>query len=292
MGATTVRPARLEDLPAIAEFTRETFDWGDYVADALPAWLEAPDSHVLVAVTEDDRPVGLGRVILLSPREAWLHGARIHPDHRRTGIGSALNESLILWAQTRGAVVARLLIEEWNTPAQNQVARLGYRRVAGWMWATHSVGTDVDPATNGGRRVPGDERLGPGSHAEIDPSWIAWLSSPIASVGRQLIPIGWHFRQMRHQDVIDAAKRGALWHCPSGWVIADPDQEELIVSWVVTSDLDVDRLLKAVLDRAEHLDVQLVRIMSPRIDWMEDALAKLGWDISPSGIWARTIEPR
>lgn len=289
MGAITIRPARPQDLPAIADFTQETFDWGDYVADALPVWLQAPDSQVLVAITEDDIPVGIGRVVLLSPREAWLHGARIHPDHRRTGIGSTLNESLIAWARDHGAVIARLLIEDWNTPAQRQVTGLGYRRVSGWMWATHSVGTDVDPATNGGRRVPGDERLGPGSHAEIDPSWIAWLSSSIASAGRQLFPIGWHFRQMRLQDVVDGAKRGALWHCPSGWVIAERDGDELFVSWVVTSDLDVDRLLRAVLDRAERLEVELVRVMSPRISWMEDALDRLGWRTNPCGIWARTI---
>lgn len=286
MTTPNVRPARPGDLEAIAEFTRGTFPWGDYVADAFPEWLETGSSQVLVAVDADDRPIGLGRVVLLTPREAWLHAARVHPDHRRRRIGSVLNDALVAWARDHRAVVARLLIEEWNEPARRQVASLGYREVAHWLSATRSVGGEVNPHTNGGRRVPGDERLGPGSRAEIDPAWIAWSSSEAATTGRRLYPVGWHFRTMAHHDVEQAAKTGALWHCPSGWVIAESDADELCVSWVVTSDLDVDRLIRAVVDGAERVDVERIRLMAPRLDWLEEALARAGWDIQPSSVWA------
>lgn len=285
-----VRPGRPDDLPAIAEFTHETFTWGDYVADAFLRWLEDPDSLVLVATVAEDRPIGLGRAVMLSANEAWLHGARVHPDHRRTGVGSTLNDALLAWAATRGAIVARLLIEEWNEGAQRQVEALGYRKVTGWTSATLSVGGEVDPLTNGGKRVPGDERLGPGSRAEIDPAWIAWLSSDSAAAGRQLFPVGWHFRKMTRHDVEAAARAGALWHSPSGWVIATPDDDQLLVPWVVTSDLDIDRLLRALVDRAERLRVERIRIMVPRTSWMEDALMRAGWADQPMSVWAKGIQ--
>lgn len=281
-----VRPARPDDFDAVAAFTSDTFTWGDYVADAFDEWLEIDGSLVLVAVDETDTPLGLGRVLLLSEREAWLHAARIHPDHRRRGIGSLLNDALCAWAKEQGAQVARLMIESWNEAAQRQVDGLGYRRVTDWISATKAIGGDVDPTTNGGRRVPGDERLGPGSHAEIDPSWIAWSSSDSAAEGRRLYPIGWHMRQMTYQDVEDAAKRGALWYCPSGWVIGEAEERGLFVSWMVTSDLDVDRLLRAIVDRAERLDAERVRVMSPDLEWMHEALEKSGWDLMSMGIWA------
>lgn len=281
-----VRPARPHDLEVVAAFTSDTFTWGDYVADAFPSWLETERSQVLVAVDGADRPIGMGRVVLLSDREAWLHAARIHPDHRRQGIGSLLNDALCDWARNEGAQIARLMIENWNEAAQNQVDGLGYRRVAEWISGAKAIGGDVDPSTNGGRRVPGDERLGPGSHAEIDPSWIAWSSSEAAAAGRRLYPIGWHLRRMTYDDVVDAAREGALWHSPSGWVIGAEEDGQLFVSWMVTSDLDVDRLLRAIVDRAERFEVERVRVMSPDLEWMRSALDRAGWDLMSMGIWA------
>ena len=55
---------------------------------------------------------------MLSPGEAWLEGARVHPDHRRRGIGSLLNRAGLDWAASRGARVARLATEEENSGAR------------------------------------------------------------------------------------------------------------------------------------------------------------------------------
>jgi len=122
-----IRPARAEDVPRIETWTRETFAWGDYVAEAMPEWLEDPESLVIVCVYDDDIPVALSRTQLLSPTEAWLSGARVHPDHRRSGMGMAMNDFGLDWARDRGALVARLATEEENEPARSQVLKLGYR---------------------------------------------------------------------------------------------------------------------------------------------------------------------
>ncbi len=91
---------------------------------------------------------------------------------------------------------------------------------------------------------------------------------------------------MRLDDVVAAARRRALWQCPSGWIIADTEDTGWHVSWIVTNDLDVDRLLRAVLDRAEAADRARIRIMVPRTPWMEEALARAGYELNPSGIFA------
>lgn len=285
-GRPTIRAATPDDLPQVAAFTADTFEWGDYVAEDFPEWLDDDEGHVMVAEV-DGRVVGLGRVVLLSPREAWLHAARVHPDHRRSGIGAALNDHGCDWARARGAVVARLMTEDWNEPAIGQVTKLGYRRTASWTWAVRRIDAgEVDPRTNGGRRVPGDERLHPGGTAEAEPAWIAWSTGDLAVSGRQLYPLGWHFRRMTMDDVTAAARRRALWQCPSGWVVADVDGAGWHVSWVVTNDLDADRLLRAVLDRAEATSMAWIRMLVPRTPWMDGALEQAGYEQHPAGIYA------
>ncbi|HEX5672166.1 MAG TPA: GNAT family N-acetyltransferase, partial [Acidimicrobiia bacterium] len=74
----SIRAARAGDLPAIQEFTADTFEWGDYVPDEFATWLTEPEVLVIVATDPDDRAVAMARVALLSPREAWLSAARVH----------------------------------------------------------------------------------------------------------------------------------------------------------------------------------------------------------------------
>lgn len=289
MGRPVLRPARRADLDEVAAFTRQTFSWGDYVADSFDEWLEDPDGAVTVAEL-DGAVVGIGRTVLLSPREAWLHAIRIHPDHRRNGIGTMLNEHGCGWARDRGALVARLMIEDWNEPARGQVTKLGYRVVSHWDWATKPVGSgEVDPRTNGGKRVPGEERLSRGPVAEAGPAWIAWSTGELAAAGRQLYPIGWHFRTMTFDDVVTAAREKTFHQSASGWVIAVPEGEELAVPWMASSDLDVDRLVRAVVDHAERASFSTVRVMAPRVAWLLEQLVSTGFEVHPAAIYARSL---
>lgn len=289
MGGPELRPATLRDLDEVASFTQETFSWGDYVADAFPDWLADPQGAVLVA-EDGGRVVGIGRTVLLSDREAWLHAVRIHPDRRREGIGTMLNEAGCRWARDRGALVARLMVEDWNEPAREQVTKLGYRVVSHWDWATRPVGSgEVDPRTNGGKRIPGEERLARAPAAEAGPAWIAWSTGELAATGRQLFPIGWHFRTMTAEDVVVAAREKTLHQSPSGWVIAVSDGEELAIPWLATSDLDVDRLVRAVVDHAQRASYPTVRVMAPRVPWLLEQLVSNGFEIHPAGIYARPL---
>ncbi len=283
-----IRPARTEDHAAILAFTANTFSWGDYVGDAFHTWLADSNAHVAVA-TVDDRPVAVARGVMMSATEGWMHGARVHPEHRRKGLATRLNHHLCEWASAQGALIVRLMIESWNEAAQRQVEAAGYRRVCEWANAVRRLGSEPDPVTNGGRRVPGDEQLVVGTRAEIEPAWVAWSQSQLARVGRTLVPRGWLMRRMVRADLEQAVAGRALLHGPSGWIIAEEEDEGMFVPLVVANDTDAYRLVRALVDRADRRGYPRVRVMAPSVEWMVDALTRGGFDVTGDQIWARTV---
>ena len=286
---TIVRPATAEDQTAIAAFTTDTFSWGDYVAEAFSGWLADPLAHVAVAVI-DDVPVAVARAVMMSPTEGWMHGARVHPDHRRKGLATLLNHHLSDWVRSKGGQVVRLMIESWNEPAQEQVAAAGYRRVCEWTNAVRGLGSEPDPIANGGRRVPGDEQLAVGTPAEIEPAWVAWSASELSRSGRALYPRGWLMRRMVRNDLDEAVAGRQLLHGPSGWIVAEPeDDDTMFVPFLVAADSDAYRLVRAVVDRADRKGFQRIRALVPSVSWMTEALHRGGFDLSAEQIWTRAL---
>lgn len=286
---TIVRPATAEDQTAIAVFTTDTFSWGDYVADAFSGWLADPLSHVAVAVI-DDVPVAVARAVMMSATEGWMHGARVHPDHRRKGLATLLNHHLSDWVRSKGGQVVRLMIESWNEPAQQQVAAAEYRRVCEWTNAVRGLGSEPDPIANGGRRVPGDEQLAVGTPAEIEPAWVAWSASELSRSGRALYPRGWLMRRMVRNDLDEAVSGRQLLHGPSGWIVAEPeDDDTMFVPFLVAADSDAYRLVRAMVDRADRKGFQRIRALVPSVSWMTEALHRGGFDLSAEQIWTRAL---
>ncbi len=72
-----IRPARAADKQAVLAFCAHTFDWGDYLPEVWDEWLADARGQLLVA-TLDEVPVGVAKVTLLTPGEAWLEGLRVN----------------------------------------------------------------------------------------------------------------------------------------------------------------------------------------------------------------------
>jgi GNAT superfamily N-acetyltransferase len=281
-----VRAARLEDRAEIAGFTTGTFPWGDYVADEFETWL-ADDSGVVLVGEVEGRVVGVARVALVSPTEAWSQGARVHPDFRRRGVGTAIAAALHDWAVGRGAHVVRLAVEDWNRPARAQVAALGFRPVSEWMFATRGVGENSPvPEGNGGRRVMAPEGIRPAPSAEAEPALLAWASGPLERAARGLFSVGWRWRRLTRADVVEAARRRALWEGRPGWAIADVDEEAFRVSWVVTAEDDAPAMVRALVDRAAAAGVERLVVMAPAIDWMRRAVQQRGCEVNRLTVYA------
>lgn len=287
-----MRPARPADREGIASFTRDTFSWGDYVAEAFDEWLADPHGLVLVATDPADRPVAVARVTMLAPTEAWMHAARVHPDVRRSGLGMRLNDAGSDWARSRGAVVVRLLIEDWNEAARSQVAKLGYRPVAGTVHGRRSlVAAEADPRSNGGRRVPGEERLVVTRPSEAEPAWVLWSTGELAVASHHMWPVdgGWFWRRMRYEDLAGAAGERRLWQCPSGWVVGGLDDDGFAVTWICTVEDDAARLARSIVDRAADLGAESVSVKAPRVGWLSTGLEAAGFELVTAQVYERAL---
>jgi GNAT superfamily N-acetyltransferase len=117
--SVTLRQATDEDLPALVELTTAFYDEDGFTAapDALAerfgTLLGQAEANVTVAVT----PVAaLGfalttmRVILESGLVAELQDLYVRPDHRGTGVGSALVDDAARWARAHGAGLLDVVI--------------------------------------------------------------------------------------------------------------------------------------------------------------------------------------
>jgi len=285
-----IRPAREGDAEAIASWTRDTFFWGDYVADAIPDWMAEPGSMVLVAEIEG-LVVGTTRALLMSPAEAWAQGSRVHPDHRRRGIGNTLARGLLEWAADQGARVIRVLVENWNDAAKAATANLDYRPVAGWVRASRGVGENSPvPEGNGGRRVMAEEGLRPAHSSEAAPAMMSWSGGPLERAARGLVPIGgWRWRRLVAGDLADAARRRALLSGRPGWAIGEIQEDRYEVSWISTDESDVHAMLRALVDRAAAAGVDGISVMAPSSDWLVQALRRRGFDIHDMTIYAKPL---
>jgi GNAT superfamily N-acetyltransferase len=276
-----IRPARAEDVAFIATWTKDTFSWGDYISQALPGWLEDDESLAMVCVHEDDIPVAISRAQLLSPTEAWLSGARVHPDHRRSGMATAMNDSGVRWARGRGAQIARLAIEEDNEAARSQVLRAGYRLTSRWVFATATAST--------GRRMVPSQRLQPATSTDADAGWMFWSLSDLARAGHELIAEGWQWRKASRQDLEDAVNEHSLYQSPSGWVICRRADEGMVVHWVATTPTDAPLLLQGLRDLLRDERAEPVRVMIPDTAWGVEALQREGFEVRPVLIYSKAL---
>ena len=276
-----VRPARREDVSSIIPWTTSTFTWGDYVPERLPGWLDAADSEVFVGVDDSDTPFALCHVTMLSPTEGWLEGARVHPERRRSGVGSALNDAGVEWARRRGARVIRLATEASNMPARNQVKTLGYREVSRWLFS----GFDIHPA----HRTAERHRMRPAPGSDADAAWLFWVASELAREARELIAMGWQWRTARPSDVT-AGAAGELIQSSAGWVsVEQPAEDWMRTSWIATTPDDILGLLDGLLDFAAERRVGELDIKLPDLPWTAEAIRRTGGDPEQLIVHAKPI---
>lgn len=264
-----VRPARREDLDHIVPWTSGTFDWGDYVPQRFETWLNDSRGVVLVVPDETDRPIALCHASMLSSYEGWLEAARVHPEHRRRGLGSALNHAGVSWLSERGARIVRLAVETENETARNQVEKLGYRPICVWQHA--------DLPIERKRRCPPGYRLRQVSAMEIDAAWVFWAASDLALSGRELVPQGWQWRKARPEDLIEAANAGDLYQSPAGWVaVSRPRPNWLQTGFVATTTEDAPRLLDGLHDLGRDERAEEMTVKMPGAPWTAEALVRAG----------------
>lgn len=265
----TIRQARVDDVESISGWTTDTFWWGDYVPKRLPGWLEDPASYVAVCVDDHDAPVGVAHTLMMSSTEAWIEAARVHPDHRRSGVGAAMNHAGVSWAKHRGGRVMRLATEAENEAAISQVKKLGYRGVSSWLFSE----LEVRPR----HRCDPRYRLRPGPRTDAEAAWLSWSAGDLSLGGRELIALGWQWRTAIPSDVMSAVGRGEFFQSPAGWVVLQRTSDDSLQAlWIATGADEILVLLDGVMDHAAENGVGSVTMKLPNLGWTAEAIRRFG----------------
>ncbi|MGH2408134.1 MAG: GNAT family N-acetyltransferase [Candidatus Limnocylindrales bacterium] len=126
-----VRRARPDDRDVVLGFATNTWDGWDYIPQAWPHWIGADDAVLLVATAQDDdRPIALTRVALLSDTEGWLEGIRVDPAVRGHGVATRLQVAELTWARAHGLHVLRYATGHGNEGSLRLGARGGFVRLS------------------------------------------------------------------------------------------------------------------------------------------------------------------
>jgi N-acetylglutamate synthase-like GNAT family acetyltransferase len=124
-----LREATASDADAVDEICR-SIDPEDYMPEAFPAWLGEERAFTLIA-ERMGRPVAVMHVRMVSARDAWGMGVRVHRGYQRRGIGRALTEYWPVEARRRfGAQRALAATHIDNTASQGMFLSCGFGIVA------------------------------------------------------------------------------------------------------------------------------------------------------------------
>ncbi|MCC7354190.1 MAG: GNAT family N-acetyltransferase, partial [Anaerolineae bacterium] len=189
-----IRPATADDKPAVVEFTQHTWPDGDYIPEVYDIWLVDPRGPLLVA-EEGGKVVAIGKVTFLGPRQAWLEGMRVHPEHRRHGIGRRFLAYQTTLAREKGAQVVRLATAYNNYPVHKIVAEQGMSHIA-------SFTPIIADAETGPVRA---RVLAP---AELDEAWAVVVTGDVHRRGARLYDLGWVWKELDQEEVARSIQEG------------------------------------------------------------------------------------
>jgi hypothetical protein len=234
--------------------------------------------------------VGLARGTLLSPTEAWVQGLRVHPDHRRRRLATALVDRLAAWAAERGAKVIRLSSEDSNSAAGALVPTVGFRPVGRWLIVEmEGLRASPVPGGNGGRRSPAADRLRPAPAPEADAAILSWSGGPLEAEAHGLFSRHWCCRRLTLRDLAEGARQGALWQGRPGWLLGELDRDEFEVHWLSTYPEDARAMVAALLQVAAAAGADRLEAQLPAVDWLVAAFEQAGCDLHPLTVYARGL---
>jgi GNAT superfamily N-acetyltransferase len=260
-----IRPATGDDHDAVAAFTRDTWDGGDYIPDVYPDWIEGEGKQTLVA-DAGDAIAGIAQMVLLSEHEAWAQGLRVNPEYRGRGVSREITYALFDWAREQGAAVARNMVFSWNQAGLGQSRATGYEPVTEFRW----LHPDPEPG------------MPDGVVSDPDAAWSFWIHSDARDhlEGLGLSPDeSWAVQELTRELLVCAADETRLlavtgWRGARGvayrsrtWESEDEDGNPVdcveygVGAW---ADLDAaETLLGAVAADAAAVGAEQCRILIP-----------------------------
>src|SRR2546430_12630805 len=179
-----IRRARPADKRQVLEPVRTFWGGPDRVPAVFDRWVPHRSGPLFVAESSG-RVVGMGKLTVVSPAEAWLEGGRVAPRWRRRGVATALFAHRIAYAQERGFRLVRFSTASDNTPIHRAGRRFGFRRIAA-LRRYEAAALKGDPSGRARNADAGAIRRALGPLIQFEPGW-EWRTLPLSGL-RPAIP--------------------------------------------------------------------------------------------------------
>jgi len=136
-----VRTAKKSDKEEVLKFCSNTFEWGDYIDQVWDIWSADPHGKLYV-VDHNERsknnknfPVAISHgIICPGKRQIWLEGIRVHPDHRRKRIATALIAKMLQFGMRQGAIEASAIVAADNIGSRLMLEKNGFSVISRWVY--------------------------------------------------------------------------------------------------------------------------------------------------------------
>lgn len=206
-----IRRARRSDKRDVLAAVRTLWGGNDRIPDVFDAWVTHRTGPFFVAESAG-RVVGMGKLTVLSPTEAWLEGGRVAPRWRRKGIGTALIAHRLAYARERAFRVVRFSTASGNTPIHRAAKTFGFACVA--RLARYEAPARPEPL--------------PASAARTQLRAVLRRVGPLVQRGD-----GWEWREITPRDVGVAIARGRAFvsdgRVGAAALLGDRNEETLMI---------------------------------------------------------------
>src|SRR5438309_12168 len=220
-----IRRAHRTDKRDVLAAVRTIWGGQDRIPEVFDTWVTHRSGPFFVAESAG-RVVGMGKLTVVSPTEAWLEGGRVAPRWRRKGIATALIAHRIAYARERGFRVLRFSTASDNTPIHRAARQFGFTRIA-------TLSRYEAPATKGPLPVRG-------THAQA--SAVLRRVAPFVQLGH-----GWEWREITARDVRSAIARDRVLVRGKGVgaaaILGDRYEESLMVAAIGGRERQLAELL-------------------------------------------------
>ena len=222
-----IRSATPDDKAEVLEFTRNTWDHGDYIQWVYDLWMSDEAGRFLVAV---DRPSGriaaIDKLSVRRPGEAWFEGLRVHPDFRGRGLSGTLQLYMIDEAHRLGARVIRFLTLVNNVA----VHRIAYRDGFSMRFVVRNW--DLSPGDSTEVSVT---RLRPAYPREAPELFAWWTRTSSFQATDGLMEFAWSYWTSDEEEWVRLAEQGLV-YVPENTHLTEPVLPPSVA--IVREDMD------------------------------------------------------
>lgn len=125
-----VTKASDKDKVKVLDFCKNTFSWGDYIANVWDYWLAEGN---LLVIHENNLPVAICHApIFKEGKQVWIEGIRVNPNFRRKGCATQLVKEAEKIAKQHSCNTAYMLIESNNVNSLQLARKLNYENFQTW----------------------------------------------------------------------------------------------------------------------------------------------------------------